>query len=918
MNKYIAFLRFSISFLTLSLLSLSIFGQSNFKMLTEKDLGKWERLGFRGTALSNDGKWLIYPISRNNKETELRLYDLSKNTEKVLKNGGSQTFSNDNKWLGYLISPDFKTRETLQKQKKPIRRTFELLNLTNGKTTQVKNISAFSFSGDGKFLALKPYPEPKSKSKSSNIIVRNLDTNMDSVFGNVKEYRWSDKGSLLAMIIDTKDKIGNGVKLFDGKASVNLNSKNASYSRITWRKDSNDFAVFRSQKVEGYKKPTSDILVWKNVSTTNSVPKEFNQVKRTVFPPNTKIVDKSPLRWSLDGNSIFFNVDTWKKSPAKPKEKAKKPSQKPTEKQPEIPALEIWNSRDVRTIPEQKSRANDNSYLSVWHLDTDKFVLLGSKRARNVFFQPDSEILLAFDRTPYDFGAMFGRPKYDVYSVNIKNGEKKKVLENVIYTDDASPDGKHFVYIKNDNYHLYNFATGKDTNITQNLDASFVNLDDDHPVEQKFPYGFVGWDKTGSYFVVHSKFDIWKFDANTGKGTRLTNGKAQNITSRYQRTDRTKRYVNLDEPVYIRRFGNWSKKSGYAKLNETSLQNIYWGDSLVSRLTIAKNADVSAFSIEKYGDSPDLFVSQNGSSNIKQVSKTNSFENQYKIGKNELIEYTNANGKKLQGILYYPDNYVPSKKYPMITYIYERLSNGFHRYSVPSKTNYYNTRIFTSKGYFVLRPDIIFDAGDPGVSSTTTLEIAVKAVVDKGLVDAKKVGLVGHSWGGYQTAFAVTRTNIFAAAVAGAGLTNLISMYGAITPSFGNTFESGHFEVSQERMRVPPWEDMDGYLRNSAVPNIQKMQTPLLLEVGDADTNVNWRQSIEMYNAARRAKKEIVMLVYAKEGHGLRQPKNQMDYQRRILEWFEHYLKGNPPKRWIKDNISYPEQQDLLKKRKLE
>ena len=283
-----------------------------------------------------------------------------------------------------------------------------------------------------------------------------------------------------------------------------------------------------------------------------------------------------------------------------------------------------------------------------------------------------------------------------------------------------------------------------------------------------------------------------------------------------------------------------------------------------------------------------------------------------------MVEYVNANGKKLQGILYYPDDYVSGKKYPMITYIYERLSNGFHRYEIPSKTNYYSTRIFTSKGYFVFKPDIVFDPGDPGVSSTKTLELAVKTVVNKGDVDEKRVGLVGHSWGGYQTAFAVTRTKIFAAAVAGAGISNLVTMYGTLTPAFGNTFESGHMEISQERMRVPPWEDIDGYLRNSAIPNIKNMQTPLLMEVGDADTNVNWGQGIQMYVAARRAKKEMVLLVYAKEGHGLRQRKNQIDYQKRILEWFGHYLKKDEPKRWVKEKISYPEQQKLLKERKLE
>lgn len=907
---------FVFSFLSSSTAAQNGSSNAKRKILTIDDVGKWERLGFRGTALSNDGKWLVYPISRNNRESELRLSDLTKNTEKVLKNAGNQAFSKDSKWFAYLVSPDFKTRESLRKKKQPIRKTFELINLANGKTTSVKDISSFRFSNDGKFLVLEPRSDSKSKDKGKTVIVRNLDSNTDTVFGNVDDYQWSNIGSLLAMTIETKDKIGNGVKLFDGKSSITLESVDRNYKGLTWRKESNDLAVFRSIKSDDFEEPSNDILVWKNVSMTNTKPLVFDKAKTTNFPKNMRILNNSRLRWSSDGNSIFFSIDTWKKSSAKTDDKSKK--EKPKDL-PEIPALEIWNSTDVRTIPEQKFRANNTSYLSVWHLDTNQFVQIGSKQARIVTFQPDSKTLLAFDGTPYNFGAMFGRPKYHVYSVNIKTGTRKKIMENSIYTNNVSPDGKFFVYIKNDNYYLYNFATGNDTNLTQNLDASFVNLDDDHPVEQKFPYGFVGWDKTGSYFVAHSKFDIWKFDVNTGKGTRLTNGKTEQISHRMQRLDRTERYVNLNKPNYVRRFGNWSKKSGYAKLiNGTNLQNLYWGDALVSRLTTAKNADVTAFSIEKYDDSPDLFVSKNGNSNIKQVSKTNPFENQYKIGKNELIEYTNANGKKLQGILYYPDDYVAGKKYPMITYIYERLSNGFHSYSVPSKTSYYNTRIFTSNGYFVLRPDIVFDAGDPGVSSTKTLEIAVKAVTDKGFVDSKTVGLVGHSWGGYQSAFAVTRTNIFAAAVAGAGLTNFISMYGAITPSFGNTFESGHFEVSQERMRVPPWEDLEGYLRNSAVTNIQNMQTPLLLEVGDADTNVNWRQSIEMYNAARRAKKDVVMLVYAKEGHGLRQRKNQMDYQKRILEWFGYYLKGEKPKRWIKDNITYSEQQDLLKKRELE
>ena len=260
--------------------------------------------------------------------------------------------------------------------------------------------------------------------------------------------------------------------------------------------------------------------------------------------------------------------------------------------------------------------------------------------------------------------------------------------------------------------------------------------------------------------------------------------------------------------------------------------------------------------------------------------------------------------------------YQEGKKYPMITYIYEKLSDGFHRYTTPSKTHYYNTTVWQQNGYFVLKPDIEFIAGDPGVSSAKTLESAVAAVVAKGVVDKNRVGLVGHSWGGYQTGFVPTQTDIFAASVAGAGLTDFISMYLAITPAFGGSPENNHFEISQERMISPPWQSPENYIRNSSVMNVKTLNTPILFEVGDNDMNVNWRQGIEYYNAARRAGKEFVLLVYEKEGHGVREDKNASDYQQRILKWFGHYLKGEEAEDWILEGIPYAEQQRRLKEGK--
>jgi dipeptidyl aminopeptidase/acylaminoacyl peptidase len=269
---------------------------------------------------------------------------------------------------------------------------------------------------------------------------------------------------------------------------------------------------------------------------------------------------------------------------------------------------------------------------------------------------------------------------------------------------------------------------------------------------------------------------------------------------------------------------------------------------------------------------------------------------------------------RLQGALYYPAGYEPGKRYPMIVYMYEKLSDGVHRYVAPSDRDYYNTTVFTSEGYFVFQPDIVFRPRQPGLSVVECVVAGVKKVTSMGAVDPARVGVIGHSWGGFDSAFLATHTNgVFAAAVAGAPITDLVSNYGNHHWSSGIA-ETDHIETGQQRMEVPLYEDLQDYIANSAVFNAQNMTVPLLLECGDADGTVFWHQSVELYNIARRAKKNVVMLVYNGEDHGLRQKKNQVDYQHRILEWFGTYLKSEQPAGWIAHGETFIERADEVKK----
>ncbi len=325
----------------------------------------------------------------------------------------------------------------------------------------------------------------------------------------------------------------------------------------------------------------------------------------------------------------------------------------------------------------------------------------------------------------------------------------------------------------------------------------------------------------------------------------------------------------------------------------------------------ADSANVLAYRVQDFDDSPDYFVGGARLEHPTQATHTNPFQKDYAWGRSKLVEYHNAQGRRLQGALFYPANYDSTKTYPMIVYIYEIRSPSVHQYVVPSERNYYNWTVFTQNGYFVFQPDIVYPIKrNPGLSAVDAIVPAVKSVLARGHVDPKRVGLVGHSWGGYQTAFTVTQTNIFAAAVAGAPLTDLFSMYLSIYWNSGGT-DARIFEISQGRMGTPFWKDIKDYQANSPVFHIENLNTPLLVEDGTHDGAVDFNQAVEMYNAARRARKNMVLLVYLGQNHGLSDKTDQIDYHRRILEWFNHYLKGAPAGDWITKGVPY-----LIQKKK--
>jgi len=573
-------------------------------------------------------------------------------------------------------------------------------------------------------------------------------------------------------------------------------------------------------------------------------------------------------------------------------------------------------------MPKQKIGARSDrqkNMLAAWQLGNDRLVQLGKELTEQVTPVRRQQLAYTANWSAYAMERTIGRPAADIYLTDLATGERTRIKERL--PEDrylqASPQGRYLLYVQDDHYWTVNTATRAIVNITKTVPTSFVDRESDFTIKQKPAFGVAGWTKNDEAVILYDKFDLWKIAADGSRATRLTDGAAEQVRHRYVRLNPDDEWIDTDKPLYLSLFGIWSKKSGYARLlpGASAVERLVWLDKSVTRLAKAKDADVYEYVVETFEESPTVFVGAPDLKSAKLVTKTNPFQDRFAWGHSELVEYKNDLGERLQGALYYPAGYEAGKRYPMIVYMYERLSDTLHRYVAPAERDPYNASVFTSLGYFVLEPDIAFRKREPGLSVAECVGAAVKKVIQMGIVDGRKVGIVGHSWGGFDTTFLATHTDLFAAAVAGAPITDLVGHYGNHPWSIGIA-ETDHIETGQQRMEVPLWEDLPAYIRNSAVFGVQNMKTPLMIEVGDSDGTVFWHQGVELYNVARRAKKDVVLLVYAGEDHGLRKKPNQLDYHRRIVEWFGHYLKDEPAPSWITNGLSYLDREQELKKLK--
>lgn len=580
-------------------------------------------------------------------------------------------------------------------------------------------------------------------------------------------------------------------------------------------------------------------------------------------------------------------------------------------------SVDIWNHKDDYLQPVQLRNLENElrrNFLARYDFDSKSIIQLGTPAYRNVMQTNDGDgdyFYAGSDEGKRIASQWQGFSLNDVYVINPITGARKLIVADFKGNMVPSTTGA-YVLLYNDktrSYNAYNAATGKVNALAKDVKVALYDEENDVPDDPN-PYGIMGWMDNDESVFVYDYYDIWQLNPNGNKPSiNITNGigRKYKLTFRNIILDREERSLKPKQQLLLSVFNNIDKGSG---LQYLTLGNLFETPKTsltypvrVGNIVKAKDASTLSFSTETYEKSPDIKVANSFDLNAKTLYQPNPQQANYNWGTSELFTWKAYTGKETEGILYKPEDFDPKKKYPMIVYFYERNNNTLHAYQAPSPTpSRLNIPFFVSRGYIVFVPDIWYKTGYPGKSAYDYIVSGTRAVVAKGFVDSTKIGLQGQSWGGYQIVYLITKTNLYAAAWAGAPVANMTSAYGGIRWGSGLNRQF-QYEKTQSRIGATLWEKPNLYIENSALFAIPKIKTPLVVMANDADDAVPWYQGIEMFTAMRRLNKPVWMLNYNNEAHNLVERKNRKDIQIREQQFFDYLLKGDKPAKWISEGV---------------
>ena len=841
-------------------------------------------------------------------------------------------FTADSRFLVFTVEPRKAELNKAKKEKKKPedmpKNGLGIMDLSTGTVTSIEKVKTFRVPEDGSgFIAYlfeaKPEEKPsapageqnpvppsaprqgrsKKKEYGSELVLRNTITGAERKFSDVLDFTISRDAKTLIFTTSARNEDTNGVyavKTDSGDGPpVTLLSGKGKYQKLTWDEDNTQIAFISDKEDAAAKQPKFRVYHW-NLKDPQAT--EIVSVTSAGFAKDLVVSERANLNFSLDGSRLFLGS-------APPPEPEKNPDE-------EIPAdekvlVDLWHWKDDYVQPIQKVRAEQDrnrSYRGVYDIQAKKFVQLADETMENVAPSNDGRYAIGSDNRKYRVTADYDPGFTDYYLINTSDGSRKPLATKQRGNYSLSPNAKYAIFFDGKDWNSYSIAGGSVTNLTKNLKVSFYNEEHDSP-SVPGPYGVAGWTKDDNDVLIYDRYDVWQFAPDGSRATNLTDGvgRKEKTTLRYVRLDPRERSIDPDKPMLLRAENQETRDSGFYrdKVSSDGLpQKLLMAAKDFNTPTKAKDADVLIMTASRFDQFPDVWVTSSNFRDLKRVSNGDAQRANFVWGSAELVSFKNTDGVPLKGVLLKPDNFDPRKKYPMIVYIYERLSQGLHSFRNPGPGTSINPSFYVSNGYLVYMPDIVYTIGYPGASALKCVLPGIQEVVDKGFVNEDAIGIQGHSWGGYQIAYMVTQTNRFKAAAPGALVANMTSAYSGIRWGTGLPRQF-QYERTQSRIGGSLWDFPLRYLENSPVFRADRVETPLLMLHNDEDDAVPWYQGIEYFLALRRLGKEAYMFNYNGEKHGLRKRINQKDYTRRLQEFFDHHLKGAPAPEWMEKGIPY-------------
>ncbi|MEP6689694.1 MAG: prolyl oligopeptidase family serine peptidase [Gemmatimonadaceae bacterium] len=878
----------------------------------ETRAGAPPRTGDRAPAaqITADGKWVIFTIEPSRADVERaqrekkRLTDQPKNSLGLMSTGDGKVSvvervrsfklpKSSPRWLAYSIEPaDTSAARRAARDSAP--RPNAAAAAPGGQPRPVTDSTA---------RAAGPKRE-----MGSALVLRDLSSGQEIQIPDVSSYAFDDRGTWLAYTVGSKNGDTDGAfvrALGDGKV-VALAAGKGNYKGLTFDKAGSEIAFVSDRDDFASKHPRFALY---QAPLSGGAARAI--VAHAAFGDSLIVQGGARIAFSDDGRVLEFGV-------------APPPLDSiPADSLADKAVFDLWNYKDARLQPQQKveaSRDRDRAYAAAVMLNgsgAGTVRVIGSDTLAQVSFSRSGRTALGQASLAYAIEAMWGEGGSDIYVVDVAAGTRKLVKAKVPSEGGPagrmSPDGKYVAYYAPDSHwYAYSVATGKTADLTGGVkNVHFENEEWDTP-SLPAPYGIAGWTKGDNSVLVYDRYDVWELDPAGVRAPRVVTdsvGRRQHITFRIVVLDTAESDGAFDpaKPILLRATDEKTKASGFwrDRIGASGAPvKLAMMDKQLSTPAKAKNADVYLFTEQTFAEFPDLYVSNGQFATASKISDANPQQQNYKWGSAELVAWSNADGVPLQGILFKPENFDASKKYPMVVYYYERLSENVHSYVPPAGRNVINPTVYVSNDYLVFEPDIVYKTGYPGKSAYNAIVPGVQALIAKGFVDEKNVGLQGQSWGGYQTAYVITQTNMFKAAMAGAPVANMTSAYGGIRWQSGLA-RAFQYEHTQSRIGGSIWDKRDLYLENSPLFYADKVQTPLLIMSNDGDGSVPWYQGIELFVGLRRFGKEVYLVDYNGDEHNPTKRANQLDIAMRMQQFFDHHLKGAPAPEWMEKGIPF-------------